>query len=246
MAPPAYDDETLMAFTDGVLDEETSMRIEAALEQDPGLAERIAALAESRRAVRDLYAPLAERAVPAEMVARIEAMAAAAERPGATVVDLAARRARRPAFGRFAPAAIAASLAALLAAPAGYLAGRGEAPERIAVGSSVPAAVASLLDGLPSGERRTLEGTGEIRTIATFRSADGALCREFEVDGSSAFVTVACREDEAWRVAFAVEAPLADGYAPAGALQALDAYLQAVSAGAPMSADEERAALAAR
>ncbi|HUG62412.1 MAG TPA: anti-sigma factor, partial [Methylomirabilota bacterium] len=40
-------------------------------------------------------------------------------------------------------------------------------------------------------------------------------------------------------IAFAVEAPLSGGFAPASSLAALDAYLDAVSAGQPLSAEEE-------
>lgn len=37
-----FDDETLMAFADGELDEATSLRLKKALESDEALAERLA------------------------------------------------------------------------------------------------------------------------------------------------------------------------------------------------------------
>jgi hypothetical protein len=58
---------------------------------------------------------------------------------------------------------------------------------------------------------------------------------------------VACRQAEEWRVAIAIDAPAGtDGYAPASSLAALDAFLGAIEASAPMTLDEEAAALARR
>ncbi len=244
MATTAFDDETLMAFADGVLDDEASAAIEAAIASDPNLAARVAALAEARVAVRDLHAPLADLPVPPELAARIRAMAAAAEPPRGEVVSLAGRRRDQRRGGWAWPALIAASLAALLAGPAGYLLAVGDDRQAgLAVAEPVPAEVAALLDTLPAGAEQMIPQVGRLEAIATFRDAEGSLCREFEVDRSNAVVAVACRTDGAWRVAFAVEAPLDGGYAPAGSLAALEAWLDAVSAGEPMSPEDEAAAL---
>ncbi|MBR0678785.1 anti-sigma factor, partial [Roseomonas alkaliterrae] len=49
-------DETLMAFADGTLPEAEAMRVVAAIEADPALAERVALLAEGREALRGAFA----------------------------------------------------------------------------------------------------------------------------------------------------------------------------------------------
>jgi hypothetical protein len=243
-----FDDETLMAFADGELDDETSAAVEAALAADPALAERVAALAGARDSVRDLYAPLAETPVPAALAGRVEAMAAAARQPAAPVaapIDLAERRATRSRMAMAWPLAMAASVGAVIAGPIGWLVrGESEPSADVIVGASVPPALGRALDTVPSGREIALAGTDRVRAIATFEDADGTLCREFEIDRDLAVVAVACRAEDAWRVAFSVEAPLADGYAPASSIAALDAWMEAVSAGQPMSPDEEAATLA--
>ena len=60
-----FDDETLMAFADGELDEATTLRVEAALETDEALAERLAVFLDSRIAVASAVKPLIDEPVPA-------------------------------------------------------------------------------------------------------------------------------------------------------------------------------------
>jgi hypothetical protein len=249
----AFDDETLMAFADDALEEPERSAVAAAIAADPALRSRVQAFAETRRLVRELHAPLAATPVPAELAAQVAAMVSVtpgpaipatspAGRSGVSAADLSTWRARRRAL--LAPVALAAGLATLIAGPIGYLVGTaGPEPVRIAVSDPLPGPVADALDGLPSGDEVDLASIGRLRAIATFEDAGGTLCREFELDRTSATTAVACRADAGWRVTFAVEAPLADGYAPASALAALDAYLAAIAAGAPMEPAEERAAL---
>jgi hypothetical protein len=174
---------------------------------------------------------------------RVAAMVADHEAKGATIVRLADRRVRRP-LGLVWPVAAAAAVAALVAGPVGFMLARPPAgPGLLAVAQTVPPPYADVLATLPSGESTTIRDAGQLKAIATFRDASGQLCREFEVDRDNALVVVACREAADWRVTFAVEAPLADGYAPASSLAALDAYLEAIDAGAPMSKEEETASL---
>jgi hypothetical protein len=99
---------------------------------------------------------------------------------------------------------------------------------------------------VPSGERTNVAG-GQFVAIASFRTADGDLCREFEFDAAdrTTLVSVACRDGAAWDLRLAVVAPSADasGYAPASSMETLDAYLMAIGADAPLSAEEEAAAI---
>lgn len=246
MATTEYGDELLMAFADGLLDDEESAKIEEAVAADPALALRVAGLAEARLAVKELHGSLLDMPVPDDLKARVEAMAAsrnaAPASAGAEVVNLSERRGRRGWMARVVPAVLAASVAAMIAGPIGFMMAPANAPA-FGVGGALPAGVAAVLGNVPSGQTQDVAGIGSVETIATFRDAGGTLCREFEVDTATALVAVACRTEAEWRITFAVEAPLTEGYAPAGALEALDAYLGAVSAGEPMSAEEEAKAL---
>lgn len=234
-------DELLVAFVDGALDEPLRSEVAAAVASDPSLQARADAFAEAGRLVRDLHAPLASVPVPRALAERVAAMGARDRGP--TVVDLASRRARRG--GGFLPVALAAGLAALVIGPVGFWLGmeRSE-PAGLAVTALAPAPIADALGRLAAGEETAVDGAGRMRAIVTFKDAAGALCREFEVDGTIATTAVACRENDGWRVTFAVEAPLVGGYAPASSNAALDAYLDAIGAGAPLTEEEEKSELA--
>jgi hypothetical protein len=109
--------------------------------------------------------------------------------------------------------------------------------------------IGALLSTLPSGQERRLADGPLLRTIGTFHTAaEGALCREFELDSAqNAAVIVSCRSAGIWRVAFSTSStPTGDGYAPASSLEALDAWLNAIGASAPLSAQDEARALAER
>lgn len=87
---------------------------------------------------------------------------------------------------------------------------------------------------------------GEIEAIASFRNAEGEVCREIELarGGGETVVSVACRAEDGWRSRFAVVTGAGGtGFAPASSLDTLDTYLGAIGAGAPLSLEDEAAAL---
>jgi hypothetical protein len=228
----AFDDEELMAFADGALNEPRFSEIATAIEADPDLARRLEELVVGGKAARALYGPLADRPVPARL------------RSAVTTAIAAAERRARPARVAWQIAA-AAVLAAVIAGPLGYLlAGNPAETPLVAVGRPLAPALAAEIEALPSGGEGRLDGT-IVRPIATFVDASQALCREFELDSAVTTVAVACRDGAEWRVAIAIDAPPAgNDYAPASSLAALDAYLDSVGAGPPLPPDEEREALA--
>lgn len=181
-------------------------------------------------------------------------------------VSLADHRARRESgqrdlgrpggWRRVVPAAMAASVALVVGLGVGYGLrpgpdGTGAGGAGMAVsGLTGPAepAIAAALAEIPSGAEQALAGGRTFRAIASFRDETGAVCREFEVDGEAgrASVNVACRDADRWEVRISIATATGGaGYAPASSLEALDAYLVSVGAGAPMSAQEEKAALTA-
>lgn len=252
MTPDQFDDQTLMAYADGEADPQTAARLEQALAGDGALAIRLAVFIESRAAVQAALAPQLAEPLPSGLEASVRAMAARqAEVPapgaaGAGVVSLADRRAARGSG--FLPVALAAGLALAVGLGAGFLTGRsdvGQSPLEVAALAD-PAVTAALAD-LLSGDERDLPGGAKLRAIASFRDGSGALCREVEHDRAdgATVVVVACRDAGDWSLRLAVAAGSEGGYAPVSSLETLDAYLASTEAGAPLSQEEEAAALVA-
>ncbi len=246
----------LAAFLDGTLDNGPLIdAIENAINANPALAERIAALAtpdETAAAVRDAFAPMLAAPVP-EHLSRIVVVPKIAQ-----ALDFAASRVRRslPAAANDAGtssrawrwpqfAGMAASLALgvwvggqLLNGAAGDRAG-GNAVDGALVlagagGAAAAPAVTAMLDSAPSGQRVDLASLGTGEVILSFRNSDGQLCRQFSIEGGAGTSdTLACaKEDGGWQVeAFGRRAPpmgemrLAGGDAAVGVVAAVDAMI---------------------
>jgi anti-sigma factor RsiW len=256
-----FPDEMLMRFADGELDTDEMAVIEEAMETDDDLVARVAMFIETKAQAQAALKPLLDEPVPEKLKAAVEGMVAAkraedakaetvAAAGAATVVPFEARKAaQRPAAAPRWTLPLAASIAAVIGGLVGYWAAGSSAPQPggLSVAGVVDAAIGEALDTVLAGQEVTLADGGRFRAIATFRDDADDLCREFELDSAdrSTVVSVACNDNGAWRVSFAVAAPGdTGGYAPASSAEALDAYLSAIEAGEPLSAEEEAAALA--
>jgi Putative zinc-finger len=241
-------DEQLMAYTDGELSPAEAAEVERALAIDEGLAAKAAALADGRALARRALG--AAPPVSDSLAAAIRTMAAAdavrrQATPAAQVIDLASRRRTVP----FWQLPIAASIALGVGLFGGWLGKPQGAPSGgLAIAAIDDGALVEALATMKSGERAMIGDEAKFAAIATFRDGSGQLCREFEHDSVEAgtVIAVACRDDDAWAIRFAVAAAATDaeGYAPASSLDTLDAWLSATEAGAPLSDEEEAAALA--
>lgn len=69
-----FSDEQLMAFADGELDEATCARIEAAMEHDDALIERVAVFMETRASAQAALKPQLDEPVPEALLAAVQAM----------------------------------------------------------------------------------------------------------------------------------------------------------------------------
>ncbi|SJM34184.1 anti-sigma factor family protein [Mesorhizobium delmotii] len=253
MNEETFSDEILMRFADGELDPDTVARIEQAMEIDDRLVTRIAMFIETRAQAQAALKPLLDEPVPEKLVAAVEQMIEAkraGEKTEASVLPFGGGRIVGPPSRSQWRLPIAASLAAaVVGGLAGYwAAGTNERTQGgLWVAGVIRPALAQALATVESGKEIRLAGISDrFRAIATFRNDAQDLCREFEVDSQdrSTVVSVACRSGDEWRVSFAVVAPGdAGGYAPASSTEAIDAYLSAIEAGAPMSAEEEVQAL---
>jgi anti-sigma factor RsiW len=241
----SYGDEELMAFADGQLDEPLFSEIADAVETDPALAERLELLVLGKDLSKAVYGPLADAPVPARLTQAVRGAVVARER--ATKPERAPLSA---AWTGISGWAIAAAIGAVVAGPLGFLLANSSPSSQgigLQIGAPLSAEVAGYVGAVPSGGEQALADGTLLRPVATFNDASGTLCREFELDGASAIVAVACDQQDQWRVTFALAAPVGqDGYAPAGALEALDAYLASVGATSPMPLEQEAAALQRR
>ena len=237
-------DEMLMAYADGALPPDEAARIEARLDVDADLVARLAPFLGTRDALSALARRDAETfALPAGLQARLmarmaEAQADAAQVHTDKVVAFVPGAARRiPLWS----GAMAASLALAVGLGGGLMLGQG--------GDAPPASpLAAALDTLPSGGAETLGDGTELSMIATFISAEGALCREYEVMRASGLqsVEVACDAGTGWEVQLMLALSGSEGYRPASAPELLDLYYEQSAAGAPLSPEAEAAALSAR
>jgi anti-sigma factor RsiW len=253
-----FDDETLMAFADGELDEETAAAIEKAMETNDDLARRVALFLETRVQAKDALRPLLEEPVPERLSQSVRRMIDDARQRGIPsdndeaprAVALKANDNRVPSLlERSWIMPLAASLVAIVFGIGGYFVGIGiqGVPEGLEVAGLNSPALSETLRQVASGEEAVLAGsTDRIRVVASFRDESGALCREFEIDSAnrSTVISVACRSNDRWAVNFAVVAPSGDGgYAPASSMEALDTYLATTGAREPLSREDEAAAL---
>lgn len=259
------DDETLMAFADGMLDASETERVARHIEKDEDarrFVERLIASADLAKVAFDdaLSVPESDRQL-AQLIMRSAGSKASTD--DRNVVPLRPRAERTRLGLRFA-APLAASIALLVGSLAGFEYGR-----RVAETSGAPAIavsvgpvdkgnpVADLLERKPSGERLSIAGrtekeTRDLMVIATFRDATRRVCREFEslaVDDTVAPSTmaVACRENDGWRVVGAVQTAMRPGqdFNPAGGsdVSPIDGILKAIGAQSALSQADEDAFL---
>ena len=145
---------------------------------------------------------------------------------------------------------MAAAAAALGGFAAGWTVSPGSHPPMVAqVGAHVAPELEGILGSAATGTE-VVYGGDRVRLIATVKTEDGTLCREFELDALSTGQTtagIACRDQNHWRLDIAVAAAAAEsGFAPASSLTALDSYLSAIGASEPLSPEEEFSILLSR
>jgi hypothetical protein len=238
-----FDDETLMAFADGELDEVTTRQVELAIEADEALAERVALFFETREALASTMKPLLDEPVPAALQASVQAMVdkAAGTKPAEQVVVPLRQKPTPVNDNRRWLMPVAASILAVVTGVGGYSIGRQTGTDTTAPGNEI----ARLLDSAASGGDTALAANDEqLHIVSSFRDEAGDFCREYELKRpGGSMISIACREDGNWVTRLAMSAPRSEGYTPASAQETIDAYLASINAGAPLTPDEEREAL---
>jgi len=232
-------EEEIAAYVDGSVNEEEAMRIEELLANDPEARAYADEIWHSNKLLRAAYADIAEAPVP-------KSLAEIVRSESSNVVPLA-WLSRVPKVWLPAAAAAAASVAVVIGLAAGLSLQTPSAPRQVTLGDApLESDLATALETVPSGTMYA----DRIVPMLTFQDAAGRYCREFEVSGAlpdELEFGIACRmPDEVWHVEIIVTAPVAEhgesGFVPASGPggDALDAVLDSLGAGLPLSQDEER------
>jgi anti-sigma factor ChrR (cupin superfamily) len=203
-------EETLMAYADGELDAATRASVEAAMQDDPEIRQRVARHRALRESLRRAFSAVLDEPVPDRLIQAARGPAGVAK---STVVALSrAREAREPgnpaAPRRWQPAAMAASL--LLGLGLGFLAWHGsggamiqpDAGGRLIAGAALAEALSTQLSDDRSAARVAVTGL-------SFRDKAGDYCRTFSLSGSDASAGLACREGADWRIKALAQSPRA-------------------------------------
>jgi anti-sigma factor RsiW len=193
-------DEQLMAYADGELEgaEFVTQRalLEAALQADPALAQRVAQHRLLRAQLGSLHAGALEEPVPERL------LAAARAQPSATVTDLNAVRAAKAAAQRAARrvpiwSALAASV--LIAAGVGYIAFLQRGGNPLVLKNGELLASAALDRALNQQLAGTVPAGGNVQMGVSFRARNGAYCRSFVLSQAQR-AGLACHQDQSWHI----------------------------------------------
>ncbi|HFB54390.1 MAG TPA: hypothetical protein ENJ46_00580 [Hellea balneolensis] len=248
-----YTDEHLSAFLDGQLPETQSKTLEAELETNLKLAERLAHLTEANEAVKAVYDAEIERPIAPHILAMLEADNPHATNDNASgnIVNLSARR-------KISITKWVAPLAAAFAMMIGITLGRGMGAtptDQGAIYAQITGTINAdnplfdVLEQTPSATPVKLDTQVSIKPVLTFQTADGAYCREFTAQSTQAASRgIACREDGNWNVLMLNRTELSDetGFrtASGSSSEAMDQLIDGLIDGAPFDLVTEKSAMA--
>ena len=239
-----YDDETLMAYADGELDEVLAAEIAAAIEREPELARRVERHRALRAEVAGAFATVLDQPVPERLLAAANGTdgAAPGSRPQrrAEVLQFPARPTHSPAraWGGREWGTMAASLV-LGALLSWKIFAPSENPS-MSVHHGALVARGTLAHALDSQLASTQRAEDPVQIGLTFRNTAGAYCRTFTLR-RAATAGLACREGGEWRIPATAEGPVAgEGMRQAASLPpAITAAVEARRSGDALDATGE-------
>jgi hypothetical protein len=207
----SFSDETLIAYADGELDEETRLEVETAMRHDSSLARRVARLRAARD--EDLYA---DQRNPSGLRARQGAnvVQLATVRAQRLATQQAARKAARRHWGWLEWSALALVMVVGLAAgkfglakwQPGWFGDSTPAPTEVASRNGLLVAQGKLAVSLSQQLGGAAQGESDVRVGLSFLSNEGTYCRSFTLVGMSQdLVGIACRASEEWRIPVLVQ-----------------------------------------
>ena len=239
----SYDDETLMAYADGELDEVQRAELAAAIARDPELARRVDQHRALRAEVSRAFAGVKELPIPGSLEAIARGAAARVEYRG-KVVPFPAHPARATASAWRAREWIAMAASLVLGV---FLSWRLLSPldsDILVVANGSLVAGGALATALDSNLASEQADDGAVLIGLTFRRQDGGFCRSF-VARESAIAGLACRRNDEWQIPVTHSVNLQGGgmrQAAAAMPPAILVEIEARLDGEPLDAVAEKAA----
>jgi hypothetical protein len=242
-----YDEETLMAYADGELDEARRAEIAAAVEQDPDLARRVAKHRALRTKVAGALSSVIDQPVPDRLRAAargpLPAEPAREARPRGNVVQFPARGSRAPGAPWRAREWTAMAASLVLGGLIGWQFMARNAGD-VTTQDGALVARGELARALDTQLASNQADDASVRIGLTFKSKDGGYCRSFVTRASSA-AGLACRQASGWQLAFTEAIDPEAGGVRQAASELSPALLKAVEAriaGDTLDATGEKAA----
>jgi len=203
-----YDDETLMAYTDGELDEKQRAEIAAAIAEDSALARRVAQHRALRSDVSVAYAKVLDAPMPERLLKTARGAAAPATRGKVLQFPARTARAAGPQWRAREWTAMAASI--LVGVFISWRAFTPRDPGVMVAGKDALIAhglLASALDRQLASEQR---GEEPVLIGLTFKSHEGNYCRSFLLRAART-AGLACRVGSEWQISATDSASAASG-----------------------------------
>lgn len=232
-------DETLVAYADGILDEEARAQVELAMQADPGVAARVRQCQALRQQGRRAHGGGGTPPPPRPKIIQLDSVRASRRQPAAAAAS--------PPPQRAWPHWLALGLAVLLGAVVGVAAVtayHSEIQFAGVNGHGLLRAHGKLDNALDSQLTSNPQPAGNLRIGVSFVSRDGQYCRVFELGAAAG---LACRAGAGWNIPVLVEGQGAAGtYRPVGSPMpaAVLAAIDARALGPALDAAAERAAAA--
>lgn len=238
-----YDDETLMAYTDGELDPARRAEIDAAIATDPALARRVDQQRALRARLVGAFSKVMDQPLPERLEAAARGGATSATPARGNVLQFPARSARAPSPPWRAREWIAMAASLLLGV---LLSWRLLSPGDSGVfeagkgGLLARGELARALDSQLASEQRREE---PVQIGLTFKARDGNYCRSFVLRAANT-AGLACRVGSEWQI------PVTDSsLPPQGEMQPASSLsptilrlIEARMDGAALDAEAERSA----
>jgi hypothetical protein len=240
-----YDDETVMAYADGELEEARRAEIAAAIAQDPALAKRVQQHRALRADIAGAYSGVLDQPVPDHLREAARAGSASsdnssAQKQAGNVVQFPTRVTRAPATPWRAREWTAMAASVLVGV---FLTWRFTGNDFGASDGSLVAR-GELARALNMQLAANQTGDAPVAIGITFKSSEGEWCRSFLVR-ETATAGLACHVDDQWRIAVTTGAKVEGGDLRQAAAAMPPVILDAIEsrrADDPLGANDELAA----
>jgi hypothetical protein len=238
-----YDDETLMAYADGELDEARRAAIGAAIARDPALLRRVELHRALRGDVAGAFSEVLDESVPERLVNAARGGLAPASAASGKVLQFPARSGRAPGPPWRAPEWIAMAASLLLGIFISWRAFTPSDPGVMVAGKDALVAHGFLARALDNQLASAQRGEEPVLIGLTFKAHDGNYCRSF-VLRSTRTAGLACRLGDEWQIPAtdtAIQTP-GDVQQASSVAPAILRLIEARMEGEALDADEEQSA----